>query len=382
MKYCIQCLQPDTRPNIKFSSDGVCPACTYASSLKGVDWDVRKKELKDICAFGNAHQSWGYDCVIGVSGGKDSTRQALFVKNVLKMNPLLVCCSYPPDQVSERGTGNVANLIEHGFNTVVVAPAPQTWKKNMRHSFLKYGNWAKSTELALFASVPRVAIAAQVPLIFWGENPALTLGELGVQSLGYDGNQTKWMNTLAGGDPSWLCVDGVTPKDVLCFHYPSDEDMAKAQLRIVYLGYFWDVWSRLDNGTLAALNGLDIRNDHPQDIGDILGVDSLDEDWVAVNQMIKYRKFGFGKTTEIVSEEIRLGRMTRSQAIELVKKYDGQCADKFIHEFCAYLEISLEQFWQTVDSFTNKELFEKDKNGSWVLKYEVGVNDARQDCYR
>ena len=170
MNYCRHCLQPDTRPNIKFNSQGICPACEYASTFSSIDWDNRIKELKEICEFGVANKSCGYDCIIGVSGGKDSTRQALFVKHILKMNPLLVSCSFPPDQISTRGANNIQNLISLGFNTVIVGPAPQVWKKNMMNGFYKYGNWQRSTELALFTSVPRLAIAYQIPLIFWGEN--------------------------------------------------------------------------------------------------------------------------------------------------------------------------------------------------------------------
>ncbi|HOW35811.1 MAG TPA: N-acetyl sugar amidotransferase [Candidatus Omnitrophota bacterium] len=377
MNYCTQCLQPDTRPNIKFNAQGVCPACEYWSTLNVMDWDEKRKILLEICDFGIAHKSWGYDCIIGVSGGKDSTRQALFVRNVLKMNPLLVCCTYPPDQVSDRGAYNIQNLISRGFNTVIVGPAPQTWKKNMLNGFYKYGNWQRSTELALFTSVPRLAIAYQIPLIFWGENPALILGELGVRSNGYDGNQMKWANTLAGGDPSWLCVDGITKKDVLCYSYPADEEMTRAGLRIIYLSYFWKVWSRLENGMLAAVHGLDVRDDHSETIGDILGVEALDEDWITVNQMIKFRKFGFARVTELVCEEIRFGRMKREEGIPLIEKYDGKCSDKLVGNFCDYLGISIEEFWRVADSYTNKEIFEKDKKGSWKLKYPVGVCHAR-----
>jgi len=377
MKYCQKCLQPDTRPNIQFNDEGVCPACEYWSTTDTIDWDIRKKELDEICNFGRLNHSCGYDCLIGASGGKDSTRQVLYVKNVLKMNPLVVCCTYPPDQVSERGADNIQNLIAHGFNTIIVGPAPQTWKKNMRYGFYKHGNWQRSTELALFTSVPRLAIVYQIPLIFWGENPALTLGELGVRSRGYEGNQMKWGNTLAGGDPSWLCVDGVTDRDLLSYYYPSDEEMIRAKLRIVYLGYFWKVWSRLDNGILAALNGLDVRAEHPEYIGDTLGVEALDEDWITLNQMIKFRKFGFARVTELCCEEIRFGRMKREEGIALVEKYDGKCSDKIIQDFCEYLDISIAEFGQVVDSFTNKDIFVRSTNGSWKLKQPVGVNHVR-----
>lgn len=376
MKYCTNCLQPNTRPNIQFGAKGVCPACEYAQSMGSIDWDARWNELKKICDFGRSHNSWGYDCVIGVSGGKDSTRQALFVKNVLKMNPLLVSCSYPPEQLSELGAFNVQNLISLGFNLVSVGPAPKTWKKNMRYAFFHHGNWAKPTELALYASMPRVAIAWQIPLAFLGENPALTLGELGVQSKGYDGNQTRWLNTLAGGDPSWLCVDGIEPKDVLSYYYPPEDEMVRGKIQVVYLGYFWRVWSKMDNGTVAALNGLDVRNDSPEEIGDFMGCNALDDDFMTINQMIKYRKFGFGRATDLVNEQIRLGRMTRAEGIKFVEKYDGKCSDKLIDDLCCFLEISTKDFWDAVDSFTNKDLFERDAQGSWKLKFKVGGPDV------
>ena len=136
MKYCLKCLQPDTRPGTSFDASGVCPACNYYTSLASVDWHQRNRELEDIVAFGRANSHSGYDCIIGVSGGKDSTRQALFVKDVLGMNPLLVNLSYPPEQVTQRGVNNVSNMIQLGFDCISINPAPQLWRKLMRKGFL------------------------------------------------------------------------------------------------------------------------------------------------------------------------------------------------------------------------------------------------------
>lgn len=141
MKYCTKCLQPDTRPGIRFDVNGVCPACNYHATLTDVDWEERSRELDEIVAFGQANNHSGYDCIIGVSGGKDSTRQALFVKNVLKMNPLLVNLSYPPEQVTQRGVDNVSNMVSHGFDCISVNPAPGVWQALMRKGFFKYTNW-------------------------------------------------------------------------------------------------------------------------------------------------------------------------------------------------------------------------------------------------
>ena len=367
-------MQPDTRPGIRFDENGICPACNYHDSLKSVDWEERKRELDEIAAFGRANNSSGYDCIIGVSGGKDSMRQANFVKEVLQMNPLLVNLSYPPEQASQRGVDNVSNMIRHGFDCISIYPAPQVWRKLMREGFFQYTNWARSTELALFSSVPRLAVAYQIPLIWWGENGALQLGDLNVLGKkGYDGNNLRRMNTLGGGDFTWLLREGVKRNQILQYLYPSETEMDKADIRITFLGYFWRDWSLVDNGNYAALRGLEVRDEKPWHIGDAVGISALDEDWVSVNQMIKYLKFGFGKVTEYVLEDIRLGRITRQQGISLVERYDGSCSDEYIQSFCQYIEISITEFWAQVEKSVNADLFVKEGFGKYTPKFRVGV---------
>jgi hypothetical protein len=122
----------------------------------------------------------------------------------------------------------------------------------------------------------------------------------------------------------------------------------------------------------ATLRGLEIRNEHPQDIGDPLGITSLDEDWVALNQMIKYLKYGFGRITDYVNEDIRNGRMTRDEAINLVEKYDGKCSEKYIKSFSDYIGISVHEFWEQVNKSVNLDLFYLDSNGKWSAKFKVG----------
>jgi N-acetyl sugar amidotransferase len=374
MKYCKKCLQTDTRPGIRFDELGICPACNYHESLKAVDWEERRKELDDIVAFGRANNHSGYDCIIGVSGGKDSTRQAFFVKDVLKMKPLLVCLSYPPEQVTQRGVDNVSNMISHGFDCITINPAPGIWRKLMHKGFFEFTNWCKSTELALFSSVPRLAIAYQIPLIWWGENAALQLGDLNViGKSGSDGNNLRKMNTLGGGDITWLLSEEIKKNQILQYCYPSEEDMERANLRITFLGYFWKDWSLIDNGNFSALRGLEIRNERPDEIGDPYGITSLDEDWVTFNQMIKYLKFGFGRITDYVNEDIRNGRMTREEAIDLCERYDGKCSPRYIESFCQYIGISVNEFWVQVDKSVNPLLFEKIGIGRYKKKFTVGI---------
>lgn len=374
MKYCKNCLQTDTRPGIRFDASGICPACNYYLSLYQIDWEERRKELEDIVAFGRTNNHSGYDCIIGVSGGKDSICQASFVKDVLKMKPLLVCLSYPPEQITQRGVDNVSNMISLGFDCISINPAPGIWRKLMYKGFFEFTNWCKSTELALFSSVPRLAIAYQIPLIWWGENAALQLGDLNVMGKsGSDGNNLRKMNTLGGGDITWLLSEEIKKNQILQYCYPSEENMKKANLRITFLGYFWREWSLIDNGNFAALRGLEIRNERPDSIGDPYGITSLDEDWVTFNQMIKFLKFGFGRVTDYVNEDIRNGRMSREHAIELCERYDGTCSQMYIESFCKYIGISIIDFWEQVDKSVNPLLFKKVGIGKYEKKFKVGV---------
>ena len=110
-------------------------------------------------------------------------------------------------------------MISLGFDTITIGPSPQKWKKLMRKGFFEYGNWARSTELSLFSSVPKAAVAYQIPLILWGENPALTLGELGTKSKGYEGNKLKNINTLNGGKYDWMLSAGIEKKTCVTIYF-------------------------------------------------------------------------------------------------------------------------------------------------------------------
>lgn len=374
MKYCKTCLQPDTRPNTVFNDKGICPACHYFSLLKEVDWQERYEIFTDLLKQFPARPDQHFDCIIGVSGGKDSTRQALFVRDHLGLKPLLVCLSYPPQQLTQRGVDNTSNLINLGFDVVLSAPAPETWRLLMRESFKKFTNWARSTELALFASVPQLAIRYKIPLIFWGENPGLQVGDLKTLGrTGYDGNSLRYMNTLSGGGLDWILESGFNIKDLHPFMYPSTEEFDAADLQIVYLGWFLGDWSEINNALYSCANGLEIREDTVENTGDLYGITALDEEWVTLNQMIKYYKFGFGRVTDYVNEDIRFGRTSREKGIQLIEQYDDSCSDNYIKSFCDYIDISVTDFWEQVHASLNKELFTLEKDGTIRRKFEVGV---------
>jgi hypothetical protein len=284
-----------------------------------------------------------------------------------------VSLSYPPEQVTERGVNNLSNLIELGFDVVVSAPAPQTWKALKREGFHKFTNSFRSTEMALFSSVPQIAIRYGINLILWGENPGLQLGDMKTLGrTGYDGNSLRYMNTLSSG-LDWMLDYGYSKSELFSYVYPETTEFEKQDLRIVYLGWFLGDWSLVNNATYSCGNGLEIRVDGVEKTGDLYGVTALDEDFTPVNQLIKYYKFGFGRVTDYVNEEIRLGRISRCDAIKLVEKFDDAQDENYINDYCGYLGITLSDFWQKVKVSVNKALFSIESDGSIRRKFEVGV---------
>jgi N-acetyl sugar amidotransferase len=372
MKYCRKCLQPDTRPNIIFSQDGVCPLCTYAESVKEADWESRFRKLIDIVEPYRSSRICEYDCIVGISGGKDSTRQALWVRDKLGMNPLLVSLSHPPQTVSQIGVDNLSNLYEMGFDIMQLTLSPLTWRDLMRDGFFRFKNWAKSTEMAIFSSVPRIAIQYGIRLVFWGECP-LQFGDLAPLSEEnpWDANGISKQNTLSTGI-SWMEEMGYSRVKLLNYIFPTQADFKKAGLQIIYLGWFLGDWSLKRNGLYSCARGLRMRNESPYSTGDLLGVSNLDEDWCNLNQMIKYIKFGFGKVTEYVGELIRSGEISREEAKAIVEKYDGKISNEYINSFCEYLDITSTEFWNAVKSAMNPKLFNFKEPNYFEPKFRVG----------
>lgn len=116
-----------------------------------------------------------------------------------------------------------------------------------------------------------------------------------------------------------------------------------------------------------------LENERPWEIGDPVGISALDENWVTVNQMIKYLKFGFGRVTDYLNEDIRLGRISRENAIKICGKYDGKCSDIYVQTFSDYIGITVEQFWSQVDLAVNKKLFIRRGMGVYEPVFEIGI---------
>lgn len=373
MEYCKSCLIPDTRPNGRFNAEGICMPCIAAGHDFRDDFEVRFRELKFLLkSLAGQRGKKRWQCVVGVSGGKDSTRQALWVREKLGLNPLLVSVVYPPRQVSQVGVDNLSNLIRLGFDTLALGPAPDLSRQLVREAFLKFGNWAKATEMCLFSGVPKIALAKGIRLILWGENPALSVGDSGtLGSSIWDGSNLINSNTLAGGNLDWFIEVASNSNRLPMYHYPDAVVLKKEKINTVFLGPAWKDWSAEINSEVAFVHGFRHRLAPPDETGEFLGTQMVDEDYFLVNMMIKYFKYGFSFATEQANFMIRRGQITREEAIHFVEKYDGLCDDKYISSFCEYIQITETDFWLNVKRFANRDIF--DLSGSRPVKrFKVG----------
>lgn len=373
MKYCKKCLQPDTRPGVHFSEEGICGACLYEESKVSIDWNKRKKELQDIAEWAKSKKK-AYDCVIGVSGGKDSSFQALYAKEKLGLNVLLV--NSEPDCITEVGKYNIENLINKGFDCIKIRTNPNVSRELAKRSFYEYGNIVKASEYPLWVSAYRMALSMDIPLIIQGENASLTLGvsETGQSQDGDAFNVTK-LNTLAGCNASDWVGDGITEKDLYFYQFPKAEEFMDKDIRAIWLQYYVREWSQVYNADFAIARGLHGRATEPLDeIGRYRRYTALDSDMQIPNQMMKYLKLGFGFATDEAGYDIREGRITREEAKWLVEQYDGKCGEQYIEQFCDYISITKEEFWRVVDQYVNKKLFYKGEDGKWNPKFKVGVD--------
>ena len=375
MRYCKKCLQPDTRPGIVFNEEGVCYACLYEESKKKIDWDARFNELKEIAedAKETSRRNGNlYDCVIGVSGGKDSTYQAVYAREKLGLHPLLVNCA--PDGITEIGQKNLDNLNGLGFEILTIHLKPQVCKALARKSFFEQGNIVAASEYCLWAVSYIIADKFNIPLIIQGENAALTLGAALNQETSGDAYSVVQLDTVKGFNSDDLIDDkyGINKEDLFFYTMPDVESMKRKGIKAVFLQYYSKEWSQVYNADFAIARGLVGRTDDLHDLGRYRRFTGLDSDIIIANQMIKYLKFGFGYATDEACYDIREGRLSRDEAIWYVKEFDGKCGDKYLDIACNYLSISREEFWTVVDKYVNTELFKKNERGEWTPRFTVG----------
>ena len=367
MFYCKKCLYPSTKPDLWFTKDGICGACHSFDDRKDYDWSSAKTYFIKLIQENKKNPK--YDCIVPVSGGKDSTYQVWRVMNE-GFNPL--CVTAPTDFLTPLGRRNIENLKNLGADYIEISVNREVRKKIAKHSLFSVGDIQWSEHLLIYTAPVHIAVNFNIPILIWGE----WLSEYGAfkpedaKVEYFDRRILEEYGSLNGQRVSdLLSIEGVTEKDLYFYEYPNSDKVEELGLKGLYLSNYFPHHG-ITNVMISQSLGFEVS---PHNIiGTITNYENLDNYLHGIHDYFKYLKFGFSRSTDIACNMIRRGLITRNDAEFLVRKNDGlypsKYLDKNLKDILDHYSISMSEFEQVCDDYTNYDLFEKDNSGDLTLR--------------
>jgi len=370
MRYCTRCLYPENHPlNIIFDDQGVCSGCRVHEEKDTLDWAERLERLKQIVEPFRATKRTIHDCVIPVSGARDSLFIVHFVKNVLGLNPLLV--TYNMQYNTKIGIQNLDYMRTHlGCDLMTFTVSPEIVKRVTRETLRLRASmyWHCLAGTSVFPV--KIATNFKIPLIIWGAHQGID--QVGMFSHLDEVEMTRKFrkeHDLMGLEAKDLAAnsDILTLDDLEPFSYPHDEALEAVGVRGIYLGNYvrWDskaqheqMIQRYGYETTPQSRTFDTYND----------VDSFH--YSGVHDLIKFAKFGYGKVSDHASREIRLKRLSRRDGIELVKRYE-HVIPKDLSKFLRWLDMDEATFWHHVNAHRDPRIWTQNSARQWILKDSI-----------
>jgi len=384
IKYCRRCVYPETKPDLVMDDEGICNGCRNYEYRVHVDWEERAKELEVVLDQYRSKNSSNYDCIIPVSGGKDSTYQTVMMLE-RGMNPLCVTAS--TDKLSEIGRRNIENIKSLGVDYIEISTNPVIRRRINRLALRQIGDIAWPEHVTIYTVPIRVAVQLNIPLVIWGGNPQ---NELGGPQKAADSNkmQRGWLEEFGGmlglRVRDLIGMDGIEEKHLIQYTYPTDEEMKKVGVTGLFLGYYLP-WDSHSNTLLAQAYGFET---YPKLVeGSIVSYENLDNLQMRIHDYFKVLKYGYDRCTDWASLHIRRNRLTRAQAVALVKRYGGKFPWEYLgtplEEILEDIEMSLDEFIKICDRFTNTKLFKCDARGKLIKDTDgnlTKINDNNVDA--
>ena len=306
----------------------------------------------------------GYDCMIAVSGGKDSHFQVYIMKEVMGMNPLLVTVedNFP---MTRAGMHNLKNISEaFGCDIISMKPNIKAQKVIMRYTFENYGKPTYFIDRYIYTYPLYMALKFNTPLLIYGENVGYEYGGAGAIET-YSARDQIYNGVGYGIPTQELLREGITMKDLNFFEPPTQEQIAS--LDPVYMSYFVE-WNSFKNYEIAKRYGFHDLTHEWNRTHHVEQMDQVDSRAYLVHSWLKYPKFGHASATDYCSRMIRYGLLTREEAIKLVKERDHALDPLCVRDFCEFLGYSEKEFWEIIDKQYNIDLFEKNSFNGWTLK--------------
>ena len=394
VKFCKRCVMSNQRPasaiefkhnihskkvTMNIDEEGVCDACKHAEEKEKIDWLKREDELLKLLDKYRRNDGY-YDCIVPGSGGKDSAYQSHVLKYKYGMHPLTI--TWPPILYTDYGYQNFKNWIEiGGFDNLTYKQNGRVMKlltrlaiENLFHPFQTFILGQKNL-------APKIALAYDIPLIFYGENEA----EYG-NPIADNSNSLRDKSYYAMQNINDIYLGGVSIKELrekynvdlvdLKTFLPADySELEKKDIQVHYLGYYLK-WTPQEVYYYAVENtGFKARPFRTQ--GTYSKYNSIDDQIDDLHYYTTFIKFGIGRATYDASQEIRNKHLTREEGMALVKRFDGEFPDKYFNGIMDYIGMKPERFMELADLFRSEHLWAK-VGDNWKLRHTVnkdGVND-------
>ena len=368
MKYCKKCVLPDVRPGIKLNKYGVCSGCIGHETKKNqINWNKRYRDLLKI--FGKVKKkSTTYDCIVPVSGGKDSWYQIIFAKEH-GLNVLALTWKTPAR--TKIGQQNLLNMLNKlNVDHIDYSFAKETEKKFMCATFEKLGSPGLPMHLAIFSMCTRMSVLLKIPLIIWGENSQLEYGGSSRDQLHTDLDK-KWLSKhgcMEGTSAyDWVGFNGLKKSELVSYSLASSNNFIP---KSIFLGSFikWNSFEILKKVKKYGFKyGKKNRKVGSWDFADI------DCDFISLHHFLKWHKFGISRTFDNLSIQIRYGMLSRNEAIKKIEKIGHVIPKDDIKKFCKFVNKSPKWFMKTCEKFRNKKIWYKDNN-TWKIKNFITKN--------
>ena len=366
MKFCTNCIMPNTRPGITFNEKGVCIACQNNERKKDTDWDSRFEELKKLCDKYRRKEPGQYDCLIAVSGGKDSHYQVHIMKEVMGMNPLLITVE-DFFTMTEAGKHNVRNISEaFGCNMISFKPNRRAAKVISRYMFEKYGRPLWYVDRLLYTVPLYYAAALHIPLLVYGENVSYEYGGVDDKET-YSAREQVFNGVAPGVELQELVEAGVSRDELAYLEAPSREMLDS--IDPIYLSYFVE-WNGIRNYEFAKRRGFKDLTHEWDRTNHIENFNQIDSYGYLLNAWMKFPKYGHAYATDYAARWVRYGLLTREEAVKLAEERDHNVDPKIVEDFCDFTGMTIREFYESLDKLYNKEIFEQNPYGQWRLKKE------------
>ena len=391
VKFCTKCSISNQRPSsavemknqnknketIVFNDEGVCSACSFNTDKGQINWKDREERLFELLKPFRSKDG-SYDVLVPSSGGKDSAFAAHVLKYKYKMNPLAI--TWAPNIFTRAGWNNFNNLTRvGGIDSFLYTPNGKLHSyltklafKNLGHPFQPFVHGQKVIG-------PKMAKKFGIKLIMYGENQAEYGNAL-------KSNEDPFMTPdfFTIENPLEMILGGEKVKQIISntefnvndfapYIPPSLKEIKDSDIKVTFLGYFekWDP----QECYYYAVDNTGFMPSYERSIGTYSRYTEIDDKIVPFHFYMTYIKFGIGRATYDSAQEVRNKKITRDEAIILVDKFDGEFPTKYLEEFCDYIKISTQEFYEIVDSFRSPHIW-KWHQGQWYLRHTVSKSGS------